>query len=79
MKNTYDCLFIFWWLESEMQGINQHTSTKIWWSKSDIQYIIQKTSTNNCKVILEYFAEICVLQHTDKTWTKNKQTVLIYV
>ena len=34
-----------------------------------------RISTNGCKRIVMYFAELCVLQHTDQTQTINKLIV----
>ena len=39
-------------------------------SEIDIQWINLKTSAKNCKLIIWYFAQIFLLQHTDRTWTK---------
>ena len=36
-----------------------------------IQWINRKTGMNNCKLIMRYFAEKFVRQHTDQTQTKK--------
>ena len=56
IENMNDCLFIFWWSKSEIQWINQKTSTQKsddWKWESMNKW---KMSANGCKWIIIFFA-----------------------